>query len=296
MAVLDDVPYQRLVLPDGRALEYAVYGPPAGEALVFHHGTPSAALPAPGQVEAAADAGLRTILYSRPGYGGSDPHPGRRVADAAADVAALLDELDVPRFVAAGWSGGGPHALACGALLTERCAGVACIAGVAPHDAAGLDWLAGMGEDNLTEFGAAEAGRDELEALLGPAAEGMADITAPAIVEAIGSLLPAPDRELLDGPAGEHMAASFRRAVAPGIAGWRDDDLALVTAWGFAASDVSVPVTVWQGDEDLMVPAAHGAWLAEHLPAAELHRLPEEGHLLVYRCADAILADLGRRF
>ncbi len=295
MAFLGDISYQRLVLPDGRALEYAVCGPPAGEALVFHHGTPSAALPAPGQVEAAADAGLRTISYSRPGYGGSDPHPGRRVADAAADVAALLDELGAPRFVTAGWSGGGPHALACGALLAGRCAGVACIAGVAPHDAAGLDWLEGMGEDNLTEFGAAVAGRDQLEALLGPTAEAMADITAPAIVEAIGSLLPAPDSELLDGPAGGHMAASFRRAVAPGVAGWRDDDLAFVAAWGFEVGDVSVPVAVWQGDEDLMVPAAHGAWLSEHLPAAEMHRLPDEGHLLVYRYADAIFADLARR-
>jgi len=295
VALLDDVSYQRLVLSDGRTLEYTVCGPPAGEAMVFHHGTPSAAIPAPGQAEAAAAAGLRTILYSRPGYGGSDPHPGRRVADAAADVAALLDELDVARFVAAGWSGGGPHALACAALLPERCAGVACIAGVAPHDAAGLDWLAGMGEDNLTEFGAAEAGRNELEALLGPAAHDMADITAPAIVEAIGSLLPAPDRELLDGPAGEHMAASLRRAVATGSAGWRDDDLAFVAAWGFEVGDVSVPVAVWHGDEDLMVPAAHGAWLAEHLPAAELHRIPDAGHLLVYHCADTIFADLGRR-
>lgn len=292
MALLDDSDYRSLTTADGRTLEYAMSGPDGADALVWHHGTPGAALPLPGLVEAAAEAGLRTIVYSRPGYGASDPHPGRRVADAAGDVTAILERLGVERFVTAGWSGGGPHSLACGALLPGRCAGVACLAGVAPRYADGLNWLAGMGEDNLIEFGAAEAGLGELEALLGSAAPVMVGLDVAGVVEAIGSLLPAADRELLDGPVGEHMAASFSRALAPGTDGWRDDDLALVSPWGFDVGEVAVPVAVWQGDSDLMVPSTHGAWLAAHLPEGELHRLAGDGHLFPYRRAGEFLPGL----
>src|SRR5688500_16238535 len=115
----------------------------------------SAALFRP-MVEAAAAKGLRTIAYSRPGYGLSTPKPARTVADAAADTAEILDALGAGSFFTLGWSGGGPHALACAALLPDRCLAAASLAGVAPYRAEGLSWLAGMGDENLEEHGLAE--------------------------------------------------------------------------------------------------------------------------------------------
>ena len=126
-----------------------------GFPLVWHGGTPTAAPEIPHVVRAVTGRGWQLVTYSRPGYAGSTVHPGRNVADAAGDVVAVLDHLRLDRFVTLGWSGGGPHALACAALLPGRCAAAATHAGVAPYDAAGLDWLKGMGPENHAEFGAA---------------------------------------------------------------------------------------------------------------------------------------------
>src|ERR1022692_2058517 len=141
-----------------RSVEFLTGGPADGLTLVFHSGTPAGLVAFQPLMDAAAARGLRTVLYARPGYGKSDPQPGRQVADAASDVAAILDQLGAANFVTAGWSGGGPHALASAALLPERCLAVATIAGVAPYAAAGLDWLAGMAADHVPEDGAAAAG------------------------------------------------------------------------------------------------------------------------------------------
>jgi pimeloyl-ACP methyl ester carboxylesterase len=135
---------------DGRVLEVSVSGPEDGVPLICHHGTPGAALPWEPFVAAAAQRGLRHVEYSRPGYGASDRQAGRAVADCAADVTAILDALGAPRFYTYGWSGGGPHALACAALLGERVIKAASIAGVAPWESEGLDWLAGMGEETAS--------------------------------------------------------------------------------------------------------------------------------------------------
>src|SRR5260221_7023177 len=151
---------------DGRYVRVITAGPPDGLALVFHTGTPAGLLEYAPLVDAAAANGLRVVMYGRPGYGTSDPLPGRRVADAAADVSAVLDQIGAARCVTAGWSGGGPHALATAALLADRCAAAATIAGVAPYPAAGLDWLAGMAEENVTEFGAAMRGEAALKDIL----------------------------------------------------------------------------------------------------------------------------------
>ena len=133
-------------LPDGRHLEVLVEGPADGLPVVCHYGTPSGAVPYQALFDAAARHGLRAVVCSRPGYGDSTPRPGRSVADVAGDVAAVLDALGADRFVTYGTSGGGPHALACAALLPDRCAAAASVAGVAPFRAgsgAGPDryWL-----------------------------------------------------------------------------------------------------------------------------------------------------------
>jgi pimeloyl-ACP methyl ester carboxylesterase len=133
--------------PSGRALEVTLAGPDSGRPLIFHTGTPSAGKIFPPMVAQGADRGLRHISYARPGYRGSDRDPGRSVADCAADVAAIADALGIEQFLCVGSSGGGPHALATAALLPTRTLAVATLAAVAPADAAGLDWLAGMGQE-----------------------------------------------------------------------------------------------------------------------------------------------------
>jgi pimeloyl-ACP methyl ester carboxylesterase len=264
--------------PGGRELEVLAAGPADGLPLVFHNGTPGGLVAFGPMTAAAAERGLRTVMYARPGYGASTPQPGRRVADAAADVAAVLDALDAEQFVSAGWSGGGPHALACAALLPQRCQGAASIAGVAPHDAAGLDWLAGMAGENVAEFGAATAGEAELTAFVTAGAADLRDVTAEQVAAALGDLASAADQDVLTGEFASYLAADFRAATAAGIAGWRDDDLAFITDWGFALG-AGAPVTVWQGDQDMMVPFGHGKWLAANLPGARAHLVPGAGHL-----------------
>ena len=111
---------ERMQLPDGRVFEYSAAGDPGRELLVFCVGTPSAVVDFPYVADAAAARGLRSVICSRPGYGGSTRNEGRTVADAASDTAALADHLGAERFLVAGWSGGGSTALACAALLPDR--------------------------------------------------------------------------------------------------------------------------------------------------------------------------------
>ena len=278
-------------LSDGRALEYVVTGPPIGLPLVLHHGTPGAAVVYPPAVEAAARHGLRLVTYSRPGYGRSTAKPGRTVGDAAGDVAAILDSVGAGRFVTIGWSGGGPHALAC-ATLAERCLGAALIGGVAPYGVPGLDWMAGMGKENVAEFSAALAGEVALTEFLREAEAWLATIKAADLAAALGDLVPDVDIAALNGLYGEYMAESFRVSVSAGIDGWRDDDLAFVHDWGVLL-DSGVPVSIWQGDKDRMVPHSHGEWLAAHIPGSRLHRRPGEGHISLFvNDFDDIVADL----
>jgi pimeloyl-ACP methyl ester carboxylesterase/SAM-dependent methyltransferase len=278
-----------------RTLDVLVDGPSDGLILVLHSGTPSGLVAFAPMTAAASARGLRTVLYSRPGYGGSTPQRGRRVADAAADVAAILDQLGAGQFITAGWSGGGPHVLACAAGLPGRCLGAATIAGVAPRHSPGLDWLAGMGPENIEEFGAAVAGEAELTRFLEAAAGQLAEITGPAVAEGLGGLVSPVDAAAVTDDYADYLATALSAAVRGGIAGWRDDDLAFVADWGFdlGALDGQVPIAIWQGDQDRMVPAAHGAWLAAHVPGARPHLLPGHGHLTLVKTAfGEILDDL----
>jgi pimeloyl-ACP methyl ester carboxylesterase len=280
----------------GRQLEVLVAGPEDGLPLVFHNGTPSGLVSFAPMVEQAADRGLRTVLYARPGYGASTPQPGRRVADAAADVAAVLDALGATEFVTAGWSGGGPHALACAALLPGRCRSAATIAGVAPSDADGLDWLAGMGDGNLAEFAATDAGEAELTKFLTAEADQLRGVTADQVAAGLGDLVSDADKAVITGEFASFLAASFTAALTAGIDGWRDDDLAFNQDWGFGLETLgragSAPVGIWQGDQDRMVPFAHGEWLAAHVPGARAHLIPGAGHLTLIDRFGLILDDL----
>jgi pimeloyl-ACP methyl ester carboxylesterase len=267
-------------LPDGRRLDICVSGPAAGLPLVFHHGTPGAVTPIRALQRAAHARGLRLVTTSRPGYGDSTRQPGRSIMDAAADTEAALAAIGADRCLIAGWSGGGPHALACGARLGAAAA-VLVIAGVAPYGAEGLDWMSGMGEENVAEFSAAIQGEDVLRSYLQPQGDVLRDITAADIVSSLQTVLPDVDRAEITGEFGEDMAASFREAVRAGVDGWLDDDLAFANPWGFSLDEISVPTMIWQGTADLMVPYSHGQWLASHLSAAMAHLEEGQGHLSI---------------
>jgi pimeloyl-ACP methyl ester carboxylesterase len=277
---------------DGRDLDVVVDGPADGPVLVFHSGTPSGAVSFPILSGPAAARGMRTVSWSRPGYGSSTPQPGRTVGSVAADTDAVLRGLDVTDFVTLGWSGGGPHALACAALMPDRCRAAALVGGVAPYDATGFDWLAGMGAENLEEFAAAAAGATALEAFLEPAGSALVTVTGEGIVAGMGDLVDEVDRTATRGEIADWLAASMRHATAAGTDGWRDDDLAFVADWGIELSSISCPVSVWQGEHDRMVPDSHARWLADAIPGAKLHLEAGEGHISIMLRAAEILDDL----
>lgn len=207
------------------------------------------------------------------------PQPGRSIASAADDATAIMDSLGVDRYVTWGLSGGGPHALACTALLAEHVTAAASLASVAPWDADGLDVMAGMGEDNIREFGAAVAGPEQLVPFLTEAREEMLAVEPEQIVALLRSIISDVDAAILTGAFGELFHAWGQEGLAGGIEGWKDDDLAFVKPWGFELSAIEVPVLLWQGEQDLMVPPAHGRWLAERIPGVEARLSPEDGHL-----------------
>ena len=267
-------------LPDGRRLDVRVSGPADGFPLVFHHGTPGAVTPIRLLERAAHARGLRLVTTSRPGYGGSSPQPGRNVVDVAADTAAVLAAIGADRCLVAGWSGGGPHALACGARLSAAVA-VLVVAGVAPYGAQGLDWMAGMGQENVVEFSAALDGEDRLRPYLLHQREQLKSATAAGIIAALETLLPDVDLAVLTGEFGEDLVANFHEAMRTGVEGWFEDDMAFTRSWGFELEEISVPTMIWQGSADLMVPFSHGRWLAARLPGASAHLEQGEGHLSV---------------
>jgi pimeloyl-ACP methyl ester carboxylesterase len=267
-------------LSDGRLLDVYVSGPDGGLPLVFHHGTPGAGVQLRGLERAAHARGLRLVTTSRPGYGASTRQSNRRVVDVVADTAEVLASLGDVRYLVAGWSGGGPHALACAARL-DAVAGALVISGVAPYEAAGLEWMAGMGEDNVLEFGAALQGEDVLRNYLEAHAVDLRTATAEGIIISLNSVLPAVDKAVITDEFGEDLAAQFHEALRIGVDGWLDDDLAFTQPWGFDLSEITGPTMIWQGDADLMVPFAHGEWLASQLPDASVHLESGEGHLSI---------------
>jgi len=267
---------------DGRTVAYEEIGHSMGAPVFDLHGTPGCRLsgrhPDPSRVSAA---GLRVVSYDRPGYGRSTRQSGRRVVDCVGDVAAIADDLGIERFVVRGGSGGGPHALAVAARLPDRVTRVACVVGVAPYDAEDLDWFAGMDPVNVRETGWALAG----EPTLAPELQRKAQECLDSVDEdptrlAAECELPESDRAVLADPGvRETMRAEIREMFAAGAWGWVDDDLEMIQPWGFDIRELTVPVEIHYGVEDVLVPATHGEWLAAHISHAEVTVDAHAGHL-----------------
>jgi pimeloyl-ACP methyl ester carboxylesterase len=285
--------YTRLRLDDGRNLDVFVSGPPTGRVLVFHHGSPGSGIPFRAVSTAAHRLGLRLVTASRPGYGDSTRKQGRSVRDVVAATEAVLTFVGAGRCFVAGWSGGGPHALACGALLPNRVAGVAVIASVAPCEVDGLDWTAGMSQDNVEEFSLAQQGEAALRSGLEVGRPQILQATPADLLAAFSSGPPAADRAVVRQEYVEDLVASLHEGLRVGADGWLEDDLAIMKPWGFDVSEVTVPTRLWQGSLDHLVPVTHGEWLATRIPGVVPHFEKDEDHLsIVYGYIDRILQDL----
>jgi pimeloyl-ACP methyl ester carboxylesterase len=267
-----------LQLRDGRRLHVYDSGSDDAEvrlAIFWHHGTPNLGEPPEPLLPASIARRIRWVSYDRPGYDGSSPQPGRDVAAAAADVSALADVVGIERFAVMGHSGGAAHALACGALLSERVTGVVSVSGLAPYGAPGLDWFAGMAAAGAAELRAAAGGRTALETHLA-STDFDPDLFTPA------------DHAALKG-AWSWLGRIAGRALEGGPGGMVDDDLAYVAPWGFDPRQVTRPVLIVQGGQDRIAPPSHGMWLARRIPSADLWLRPNDGHVSVLGSADAAM-------
>jgi pimeloyl-ACP methyl ester carboxylesterase len=276
-AGLDNMVTTRTIgLADGRRLVLHDAGSPDGSTalpIVWHHGSPQTGALLDPLVAAGHVLSLRIVSYARPSYGGSSPHRGRDVASAAADVAQLADALGLDRFAVMGASGGGPHALACAALLPGRVIGVATLASPAPFTE-DFDWFAGMVAPGGLR--AALNGRDERERFA------LADeFDRRSFTDADWAAL-AGTWAALGRDAG--------RAEGEGSEGLVDDDLAIVAPWGFDPGDIGVPVLLVHGGEDRVVPPSHAEALLRAIPTAEQWLRPRDGHVSVLDACFAAMA------
>lgn len=284
---------QSIRLPDGRKLAFAEWGDTGGAPLFSLHGTPGCRLNRPQEEDKLREAGVRLITYDRPGYGASDRLAGRRVVDCVGDVAAIADALGIERFPVAGGSGGGPHALAVGAGLPERVTRVRCSVSITPYGVEGLDWFEGMDPGNVKEFGWALQGEEVLTRELTREAAALQERVArdPTRMLEGFELSDADLATLADPRVQEVMRESTAEMFANGVYGWVDDDLAFAMPWGFDLEAITVPVEVRYGAFDVLAPAAHGEWLAAHIPGAVGKVDSDRGHL---PDPDQLIDDLSR--
>jgi pimeloyl-ACP methyl ester carboxylesterase len=269
----------RIPTPDGRVLAVAEWGDPNGLPAFTLHGTPGGRISYWMDPTIYARHGLRRLTYDRPGYGDSTRHRGRTVGDAVRDIETIAAALGVGRFAVSGGSGGGPHALACAALLGDRVERCLADVSIAPYGAEGLDFLAGMNAGNVAEFNAALAGEHVLRGLL----ERERATTLQRLADGNSNFL-GDDYEM--GEADQAQMAKHLTRIAhhmndclrPGVDGWIDDDIAFTKPWGFEVESIRVPVYLTYGRADNLVPSAHGDWLAAHIPGVEVH-VNEVGHM-----------------
>ena len=270
---------RQIVAADGRALQVLERGDGNGRPVLVHNGTPNSRLLFDADVARAERQGIRLISYDRPGYGGSTRQQGRSVADCAEDVRAIAAALEIKRLVVWGISGGGPHAIACAALLPDLVPAVAVLASSAPWNAAGLDYFAGMGQLNVEDIQLMLADPVAARAKCESDRQDMLAITPEALVEYLKTLLTGVDAAVLTGELAQYFVDAWRSGLAPGSHGWWDDTVAELAPWGFELDSVRTPVLLCHGRQDRFVPFAHGEWLSRHIPGVQAELTDADGHL-----------------
>jgi pimeloyl-ACP methyl ester carboxylesterase len=274
--------------PEGRRLRVEEAGDRAGKPVLTLHGTPGSCYLYARHVADAEARGIRLIGYDRPGYGGSTPQPGRSVADCASDVRAIAAALGIDRLAVWGISGGGPHALACAAILPDLVVAVGSLAAIAPYGVPGLDYFAGMGAENVDDI---KLYFEDEPAARAKAVEDRNQMLArspEAMQQAFPTLVSKVDAAAFTPEVGLYLAKGMHDGLAPGDEGWWDDGVAHLSPWGFDLGAIRIPVQLWHGRQDQFVPFQHGEWLASQIPGVEAHLTEDDGHLtlLQHRVGD----------
>jgi pimeloyl-ACP methyl ester carboxylesterase len=263
---------------DGRVLTFQVTGDPAGSPVFLLHGTPGSRLGPKPRGSVLYRRGVMLISYDRPGYGGSTRHPKRSVADAADDIAAIADSLDLDRFAVVGRSGGGPHALAAAGLLPDRVSRTAVLVGIAPFDANGLDWLGGMTDANVREYETADSDWSKHVERLRLLAD-RARRDPESMVDVLKTQMTDPDLRVVDDIAIRRLLTeTYVEALRQGPFGWIDDVSAFRSGWGFRLPEITGPVLLWHGADDNFSPVSHARWLAGQIPGAEIQIQARTAH------------------
>ena len=269
-------------LSDGRTLAWAEYGNPTGTPALYFHGTPGGRLEGQWLEEAAARQNVRLFALDRPGYGYSDFKPSRRLRDFPADVTELADHLGLDRFAVVGTSGGGPHAQACAAAIPDRLTSATIISGAGSPEAT-LDGHSGF-RRLVTKVGL----------LLAPFIGWMIAMwTALWAPIARPWMMPkAIDRNVVPRPGvRERWLAETRDALRQGGRAMAQDLALFSRPWGFGPKDIrGVPVMVWHGDADRVVPVGIGRYYAREIAGCEATFFAGEEHLMLIDHADEIFA------
>jgi pimeloyl-ACP methyl ester carboxylesterase len=226
----------------------------------------------------AQKRGIRLITYDRPGYGGSAAHAGHSVGDCAQDVQAIAGALGIHRLAVWGMSGGGPHALACAALLPDLVVAVGSLASPAPYGAEGLDYFAGMGQDNVDDIRLTLDDEPAARAKLVDDRARMLEVRPEHLVAGLSSQMSDAEAAAHTPELAEYLVRGFHAGLAPGGEGWWDDGMAQLRPWGFGVESIAVPVQLWHGKLDGFVPFQHGQWLAKRIPGVDAHLTPDDGH------------------
>lgn len=264
---------------DGRLLRVEEGGDPAGVPVLVMHGMPGAGRLYGPHEKDARQRGIRLVTYDRPGYGRSNPQPGRSVADCVVDVRAVASALGIDHLAVWGISGGGPHALACAALLSDLVVAVGSLASLAPYGAAGLDYFSGMGQENVDDIKLQLDDESAARAKLALDRERMLAMTVDVMIKAFPTLVSGADAAVFNSELAEWLVRCTRDGLAAGGEGWWDDSCATLKPWGFSVDTIRVPVQLWHGRHDQAVPFQHGEWLASIIPDVDAHLTSEDGHL-----------------
>jgi pimeloyl-ACP methyl ester carboxylesterase len=263
---------------DGRDLTFEETGHPEGSAVFLLHGSPGSRLGPKPRASVLYRLGVRLVCYDRPGYGGSTRRQKRSVADAAVDIETIADQLGLESFSVVGRSGGGPHALAAAAELSDRVDRTAVLVGIAPSNAKGLDWLTGMTDANVREYETADNDwAKHVERLRIQAERVRRD--PESMVDVLEKQMTVPDLKVVDDVVIRRLLAeTYLEALRQGPFGWIDDVYAFRSAWGFRLDEITVPVLLWHGADDNFSPVSHARWLAKEIPHAEIRIHEDTAH------------------
>jgi pimeloyl-ACP methyl ester carboxylesterase len=279
------------VLPasDGRGLAVEEWGAPGGYPVFLLHGTPGSRLGPVPRSMVLYQLGIRLITFDRPGYGRSDRRIGRAVADVADDVRQIADRLELSEFAVLGRSGGGPHALACAALLPERTRRAAVLVGLAPAQAEGLDWFEGMTASNTREYLAVRNQGSLISSRLRSIADRIRANPMKHIADLHAGLTQSDRRVVSDAGLRGKLLETYAEAFRTSADGWIDDLLAFCAPWGFELSDIVVPTMLWHGANDTLSPVGHSRWLAANIPTSTVIVQPGTAHFGAFAIVPDVL-------